>query len=110
MAETTRQELFGENSSENIEKLEISKIDLAAYGLIPSAANKAESIFGSLFKRALPVFTVELYATNLDQSISIQAQTKRYDTRSDGTSVLVRGYLVEFVELDADTGINPAAL
>ncbi|MBD2388884.1 hypothetical protein, partial [Cylindrospermum sp. FACHB-282] len=99
MAEPTRQQVFGANSTETLTELVIFKDDLAEPDkFIPAAQNKAEQLFAAIFKRAIAVFLSDSYSSNIEQSIVITENTKSYSTRSDASSVLVRSYTVEFNE------------
>lgn len=72
MAEPTLAAVFGAGASQDGSTLTISKADLVAVGLTPSASNTAESLLAAIAKLASNSLTVTNQQTNPDQDIVIQ--------------------------------------
>ncbi|MFK0729991.1 MAG: hypothetical protein ACFKPT_25105 [Gloeotrichia echinulata GP01] len=56
----TLQQFFGENASQTATTLTISKVDLTAVGLTPTAANTAESLLTALILKLMDIFSSNL--------------------------------------------------
>ncbi|WYL93424.1 MAG: hypothetical protein HEQ35_05715 [Gloeotrichia echinulata IR180] len=56
----TLQQFFGENASQTATTLTISKVDLTAVGLTPTAVNTAESLLTALILKLMDIFSSNL--------------------------------------------------
>lgn len=85
MPEPTLQELFGANANQTASVLTISKADLQAKGLTPSATNTAESLFVAILLYARDVLTQTNQNNNPDQSIVVTQGNPLLTTRNNIT-------------------------
>lgn len=106
MAEPTLAALFGANATQDATTITILKADLAATGLTPDAANKAESLLLAIFLHAKQALTPESLDTNLDQSISIEDPTRSTDRRGDN-DYLQQTYQINVQKIDISAAIGP---
>ncbi|MFK0735469.1 MAG: hypothetical protein ACFKPT_20360 [Gloeotrichia echinulata GP01] len=65
----TLQQIFGENSTQDIDTLTISKVDLLAVGLTPTASNTAESLIVALILKLLSNFLGNMVDSNFEDLI-----------------------------------------
>jgi hypothetical protein len=106
MAEPTLAAVFGAGASQDGSTLTISKADLIAVGLTPSASNTAESLLAAIAKLAANSLTAPNLQANPDQNISIQvANTSVYESPF-GTKMR-HNMLISFDSDFANAGIIP---
>ena len=89
MAEPTIQQVFGASATETATEITISKSDLSAVGLTPSATNTAESLLSAVFLLAQQSLTQENFDLNVDQSIVVASGFASIVQRDDGTGNFV---------------------
>lgn len=108
MAEPSLQEVFGSGATQTASVLTISKADLQAVGLTPSANNSAESLFVALLLLQTNTLTTERQSTNPEQSITIEAAiTGDSLVNRNNQSYRQSPYTVNLQTLDTFTGIDP---
>lgn len=82
MKKFTIEQLFGDNTSQDLTTLTISKLDLLAVGLSPSANNTAESLLVST--------RINSYPSNMpptgDHCLSIHSSASSYEVLLNGVS------------------------
>ncbi|MGD1909077.1 MAG: hypothetical protein ACFB0C_24240 [Leptolyngbyaceae cyanobacterium] len=64
MSEPTLADVFGPNATQDANSITISKTDLANYGLTPSAANTAESIYVAILLQSAVELTSNNFSLN----------------------------------------------
>ena len=89
MAEPTIIQVFGAGATQSGSTLTISKTDLQAVGLTPSASNTAESLLAAVLFLAQNYLTQTNFDANLDQSVTITPGFNSIVQRDDGTGVFV---------------------
>jgi hypothetical protein len=106
MAEPTLVALFGANAVQDADTLTLSKTDLAAVGLTPSANNSAEALLTAIVKKAGMVLTPNNQDLNPDQSITIEDGFPSIIQRND-TNYRQNQKTISFQKLDTQAEIDP---
>jgi hypothetical protein len=106
MAEPTLQEVFGAAAVQDANTLTISKADLAATGLTPSANNKAESLLVALIQLARVQLTPTNQETNADQSITLEDSFDSIVSRNN-QNYRQKTISLNLQKLDTANTINP---
>ncbi len=91
MAEPTITQIFGSAATQTGTEITISKTDLQAVGLTPSASNTAESLLAAVMLLARNYLTQANFDSNPDQSVTILPGFNSIIQRDDGT-----GNFIEF--------------
>lgn len=85
MAEPTLASIFGAGATQDPTSITILKADLAAKGLVPVAANKAEGLLVAIVLIAADGLTPASLAANPDQNVSVEKGFESLETRGDRT-------------------------
>jgi len=106
MAEPTLQEVFGANATQDATDIVIKKADLA--GLTPSASNTAESLLSGILLTAKPTLSSTNFASNIDQSLSIENGFSSFTTRgTNNAAYRVDQLNVNLAKLDTGATLDP---
>lgn len=91
MAEPTITQIFGANATQTSTTITITKNDLVAVSLTPSATNTAEALLAAILLKARAYLTQSAFDSNTDQSIVIAPGFDSIVQRDDGTGNVI-GY------------------
>lgn len=89
MAEPTITQIFGSAATQSATTITISKTDLQAVGLTPSASNTAESLLAAVLFLAKNYLTQANFDANAQQSITILPGFNSIVQRDDGSGNFV---------------------
>lgn len=106
MAEPTIQNIFGPNAVETASYIQISKQDLAKYGLVPAATNTAESLKTAIELSSLAFLTATNQSSNPEQSIVMETGFNSFVTRNNAT-YLQQQIVISFQKPWTSGGLNP---
>jgi hypothetical protein len=107
MSEPTLQQVFGANVSQTATQLVITKADLAAVGLTPSATNTAESLVVALLLLAGSYLNDTNQDTNPDIQVTInQGTTPSIISRNNAIYRQI-SFDVQLQTIDTTTTIDP---
>ncbi|MFP5270325.1 hypothetical protein [Coleofasciculus sp.] len=106
MAEPTIEQVFGANSTQNLDDWVISKSDLQSVGLTPSATNTAESLFVALFLMAKIYLNQINQQTNPDIQVTIEDGFPSLVERN-GITYRQRSFNVYLETPDSGSEIDP---
>lgn len=108
MAEPTLTEVFGANATQDANTLIISKADLAAVGLTPSATNRAEALLVALIKK----WQLALNPTRQNENADIQITIEKGDFSSsivfrNNASYRQDTYTINLQKVDTSAIVDP---
>lgn len=106
MAEPLFTAVFGANAVQDINSVTLSKTDLAAVGLTPSASNSAESILTAIIKLAEIPLTETAQETNPDQGVVISDGIPSLPVRNDVT-YRRNEKVITFDKIDTASQLDP---